>query len=215
MQSSTDRYEYSYADSRSGHHHAYLLPIILEAIAQHVSLQRPKLRVLDLGCGNGSLSQQIAKQGHEVIGVEDSSSGVLYASQNFPECSFLNASVYDLPYSDLGNTFDLVLSIDTIEHLLYPRELLRAAKRCLKPAGNLIITTPYHGYLKNLAIALLGKVDRHFNPLWDGGHVKFFSAKTLTHLVEQEGFVNCQFKFAGRLPFFWKGMLCSATLTSS
>ncbi|WP_019499473.1 class I SAM-dependent methyltransferase [Pseudanabaena sp. PCC 6802] len=211
---SLPNYEYSYADSASGHHHAYLLPVILETISQYAP-QHAKLRVLDLGCGNGSLSQQIAKQGHEVIGVEDSSSGVLFASQHFPECKFLHASVYDLPYADLENTFDVVLSVDTIEHLLYPRELLRAARRCLKPGGNVILTTPYHGYLKNLAIALLGKMDRHFDPLWDGGHVKFFSVKTLARLVEQEGFINCQFKFAGRLPFFWKGMLCSATLASS
>jgi 2-polyprenyl-3-methyl-5-hydroxy-6-metoxy-1,4-benzoquinol methylase len=198
MQSPSNQYEYSYADSDSGHHHIYLLPAILETLSQQTTTQIPKLRVLDLGCGNGSLSHLIAKQGYEVVGVEDSSSGVQFASQNFPECRFFQASVYDLPYADLENTFDVVLSVDVIEHLLYPRELLCAAKKCLKSGGHLILTTPYHGYWKNLAIAVLGKMDRHFDPLWDG--------------VKQEGFTNCHFKFAGRLPFFWKGMLCSATL---
>jgi 2-polyprenyl-3-methyl-5-hydroxy-6-metoxy-1,4-benzoquinol methylase len=212
MQSPSNQYEYSYADSDSGHHHTYLLPAILAALSPQTTTQTSKLRVLDLGCGNGSLSHLIATQGYEVVGVEDSSSGVQFASRNFPECRFFQASVYDLPYADLENTFDVVLSVDVIEHLLYPRELLCAAKKCLKPGGNLILTTPYHGYWKNLVIAVLGKMDHHFDPLWDGGHIKFFSVATLTHLVKQEGFANCHFKFAGRLPFFWKGMLCSATL---
>jgi hypothetical protein len=38
----------------------------------------------------------------------------------------------------------------------------------------LIITTPYHGYLKNIALSVSVKFDHHVNPLWDGGHIKFF-----------------------------------------
>jgi 2-polyprenyl-3-methyl-5-hydroxy-6-metoxy-1,4-benzoquinol methylase len=212
MQSPTNQYEYSYTDSSSEHHHNYLLPLLLELISHKAITQPQKLRVLDLGCGNGSLSHQIAKQGYDVVGVEDSSSGVLFASKNFPECRFIKSSIYNLPYTDLENAFDIVFSAEVIEHLLYPKELLRAAKKCLKPGGLLIVTTPYHGYWKNLAIALLGKMDKHFDPLWDGGHVKFFSVATLTALYQQEGFVNMNFKFAGRVPYLWKAMICSANL---
>jgi len=79
----------------------------------------------------------------------------------------------------------------------------------LKPKGCLIITTPYHGYIKNLVLALSGKMDNHFHVLWDGGHIKFFSVKTLTALLKTEGFTDLHFNFAGRFPYLWKSMLCS------
>jgi 2-polyprenyl-3-methyl-5-hydroxy-6-metoxy-1,4-benzoquinol methylase len=99
-----------------------------------------------------------------------------------------------------------------IEHLLYPRELIKSAKKCLKPNGSLILTTPYHGYIKNCVLALTGKMDNHFTVLWDGGHIKFFSVKTLTKLLSDEKFTNLRFEFAGRFPFIAKSMLVSSTL---
>ncbi|WP_267876422.1 class I SAM-dependent methyltransferase [Moorena producens] len=60
-----------------------------------------KLRVLDIGCGNGSLSNLIAQQGYEVVGMEESPSGAEIASQNFPNCQFIQASIYDSPKAEL------------------------------------------------------------------------------------------------------------------
>jgi 2-polyprenyl-3-methyl-5-hydroxy-6-metoxy-1,4-benzoquinol methylase len=211
MQTSSREYSYVYVDSDSSHHHAYLMPSLLEMLSEIGPSNQQKLRVLDLGCGNGSLSHLIAQQGYEVVGVEDSQQGVAIARQSFPDCHFINASIYALPYSELANSFDIVLSAEVIEHLLYPRELVRAAKKCLKPNGRLILTTPYHGYLKNLVLAISGKMDNHFNPLWDGGHVKFFSVDTLSKLLETENYADIRFKFSGRLPLLWKSMLCSST----
>ena len=59
--------------------------------------------------------------------------------------------------------------------------------------GEMIISTPYHGYLKNLALAITGKFDRHFTVLWDGGHIKFWSVKTLTKLLNEFGFEVVEF----------------------
>jgi len=212
MTNPNSTYEYAYTTAESGHHHNYLLPPLLKLLSNIKQDKAKKLRVLDIGCGNGSLSNLIAKNGYEVVGVEDSPSGVAEANKNFPECKFIHASVYDLPYSDLGGDFDIVISAEVIEHLLYPSELIKSAKKCLKPNGSLILTTPYHGYVKNCVLALTGKMDNHFTVLWDGGHIKFFSVKTLTKLLTEEEFSNCQFKFAGRTPYLWKSMLVLATL---
>lgn len=213
MKNSSDQYNYFYPDSRSSHHHAYLFRPIEQLLSEvQAQLRKEKLSVLDLGCGNGSLSHEIAQRGHSVTGVDNSATGIQIAQRNFPDCRFLQASVYDLPYAILENAFDIVISVDVIEHLVYPRELLRAAKRCLRPDnGRLILTTPYHGYLKNLVLALTGKLDPHFTVLWDGGHIKFFSKNTLEKMIKQEGFINTRFKFLGRVPFLWKTMLCSST----
>ncbi len=209
MKASFRQDDFLYTDNHSAHHHAYLISPLLEMLFQKPLSSQQKLRVLDLGCGNNSLSHLIAQQGYEVVGVEQSESGVALARQSFPDCHFIQGSIYDLPPAELTHSFDAVISVEVIEHLLYPRELLKAAKSFLNPGGRFIITTPYHGYLKNLALALTGKMDCHYTVLWDGGHVKFFSVKTLTTLLEQEGYRDIHFNFAGGVPYLWKSMLCS------
>ncbi|ACK73856.1 Methyltransferase type 11 (plasmid) [Gloeothece citriformis PCC 7424] len=208
------QYEQFYRDASSAHHHSYLLPPLLDLISQQQHNSSKKLRVLDLGCGNGSLSQKIAEQGYELIGVNESASGILFASENFQDCKFIQASLYDLPYSDWESTFDIVISAEVIEHLLYLWELIRCAKKCLKPKGKLILTTPYHGYWKNLILSLFGKMDGDFTVLWDGGQIKFFSVATLAQLLQEEGFTQINFKFAGRIPYLWKSMLCSCSVAN-
>ena len=72
------------------------------------------------------------------------------------------------------------------------------------------MTTPYHGYLKNLAISLAGAWDRHLDPIWDGGHIKQFSRKTITRLLIDSGFVLKKFGGVGRVPWLWKSMIVLA-----
>ncbi|HEY9833805.1 MAG TPA: class I SAM-dependent methyltransferase [Stenomitos sp.] len=209
MTQTLKQYEYSYQDSNLTNAHSFLMAPLLSMLPRSTHSQGQKLRVLDLGCGNGSLSHAIAQQGYDVVGVEDSEQGVTIAKKTFPDCHFIQASIYDLPYTDLQNSFDVVIAVEVIEHLFYPKELAKAARKCLKPNGRLILTTPYHGYLKNLVLALSGTMDNHFTVLWDGGHIKFFSVKTLSTLLEEEAYTDIHFKFAGRFPYVWKSMLCS------
>lgn len=88
---------------------------------------------------------------------------------------------------DLQGAFEAATAIEVVEHLLLPRELLRRAREALVPGGRLIITTPYHGYVKNVALALTGRFDTHWHPLRNYGHVEFFSRPTLTALSREEG----------------------------
>jgi 2-polyprenyl-3-methyl-5-hydroxy-6-metoxy-1,4-benzoquinol methylase len=214
MTQSLTNYEYSYKDSNLTNAHSFLMNPLLSMLPQATNPQGQKLRVLDLGCGNGSLSNAIAQQGYEVVGIEESPQGFTIASHNFPDCHFIQASIYKLPYSELQNSFDIVISVEVIEHLFYPKELVKAAKKCLKPNGQLILTTPYHGYFKNLVLAASGKMDKHFHVLWDGGHIKFFSVKTLTNLLKTEDYADIKFRFAGRVPYLWKSMLSSCRRSS-
>ncbi|MGB3266706.1 MAG: class I SAM-dependent methyltransferase [Microcoleus sp.] len=213
MKTNSSNYTYYYTNNRPRYHHAYLISPLLEMLATFQKTGQTKLRVLDLGCGNGSLSHVIAEHGCEVVGVDNSAPGIAISSQSFPECQFIQADIYELPDTDMLQSFDVVLAVEVIEHLLYPKELAKNAKKCLKPGGILIISTPYHGYLKNLALAVTGKLDKHFTVLWDNGHIKFFSVETLTKLLTKEGYTDIQFKFAGRFPYFWKSMLCSSKIS--
>jgi len=204
----TQSYAYSpYKSTQLGHHYSYLTSTLSKILPNPSKL----IKILDLGCGNGSFSNYLAQQGFQVVGLDPSESGVALAQQNFPGIEFIQGDIYDLPFDRLEHQFDYIVSIDVIEHLYLPRIMPQVAKRCLKPNGKLIITTPYHGYLKNIVLCAAGKFDHHFSPLWDGGHIKFFSVKTLTELMKTEGFEDIQFHFAGRLPWLWKDMICVAS----
>jgi 2-polyprenyl-6-hydroxyphenyl methylase/3-demethylubiquinone-9 3-methyltransferase len=60
-----------------------------------------------------------------------------------------------------------------------------------------------------VAVAIAGKFDTHFSPLWDGGHIKFWSRRTLSELLTEQGFKNIGFEGAGRLPLLWRAMVMS------
>ena len=63
-----------------------------------------------------------------------------------------------------------------------------------------MVSTPYHGYWKKLALAASGKMDGHFTALWDDGHIKFCSIATLTTLLSEAAFVDLHFERSGRIP---------------
>lgn len=164
--------------------------------------------ICDLGCGNGHISGRLAALGYTVTGVDASASGIDIARRAYPKVTFIEALISD-DLRQLGD-FDLVISSDVIEHLYRPSDLLEAATALLKPRGQLLLGTPYHGYLKNLALAATGKLDAHFSALHDGGHIKFFSVRTLSQLLMSHGFAELKFTFYGRAPWLWKNMICHA-----
>jgi hypothetical protein len=84
----------------------------------------------------------------------------------------------------------------------------------LKPDGYLVLTTPYHGYFKNLVLSILGKWDAHLSPLWEGGHIKFWSRATLTRLLAEANFEVIDFAGVGRVPYLWKSMVLVARRVS-
>ena len=164
--------------------------------------------ICDLGCGNGHITGRLAALGYQVTGVDASPSGVNIARRTYPGVEFVEALI-DSNLERLGR-FDLVISSDVIEHLYRPSYLLEAATALLKPRGQLLLGTPYHGYLKNLVLATTGKMDAHFSALHDGGHIKFFSVRTLSKLMLSHGFADLSFTFYGRAPWLWKNMICHA-----
>jgi len=163
--------------------------------------------ICDLGCGNGHITGRLAKLGFRVVGVDASASGIAVARRAYQGVEFVEALI-DRQLS-LGQ-FDLVVSSDVIEHMYRPSDLLEAASALLKPGGQILLGTPYHGYLKNLVLAASGKMDAHFSVLHDGGHIKFFSVKTLSCLMRNYGFTDLSFTFYGRAPWLWKNMICHA-----
>lgn len=162
--------------------------------------------ILDAGCGNGALAGALAADGYSVIGVDADASGIAAARRLFPAVEFKRGKFDEMP----PGSFDVVVSTEVIEHLYAPHELAEYAFAALKPGGHFIISTPYHGFAKNLALSLVNGWDNHFTAHWCGGHIKFFSRKTLSTLLREAGFEGTDFRGVGRLPYLWMSMIVVA-----
>jgi 2-polyprenyl-3-methyl-5-hydroxy-6-metoxy-1,4-benzoquinol methylase len=187
------------------HTEAYLWQHILDLCA---TLRAQ--RIIDIGCGNGALCCELATHGYEVIGCEPNGESLRFARHAAPELVFHQLGVDDDPSALRGESFDVAIAVEVIEHLVRPVSLPDFATKLLRSGGHLIISTPYHGYLKNLVLALTNKWDAHLNPFWNGGHIKFWSRKTISKLLNENGFRVVRFIGAGRLPFVWKSMIVVA-----
>lgn len=195
--------------------HAYLEPVVMRAVSR-VAQERKSplpLRVFDAGCGNGALLRAFAARGYAVAGCDASPSGIEHAGDGSNSLDVRLMSVYDGLADSFGSGWDVVVATEVIEHLYAPRQFIRQARRLLKPNGHLLLTTPYHGYFKNLALAATGALDAHFTALWDGGHIKFWSYRTLRQLLAEFGFSRFQFFGAGRCFGLWKSMVVVARLS--
>jgi 2-polyprenyl-3-methyl-5-hydroxy-6-metoxy-1,4-benzoquinol methylase len=188
--------------------HQYPLPVV----KRYLTAKPNGCRVLDIGCGNGSFTSTWANPHWRVSGIDLSKSGIDSARRSLPNIDF---QVGDIA-GDLVKVFgagasDIVISTEVIEHLYDPRAMVRNAFALLRPGGEAILTTPYHGYVKNVALAVTGSCDAHYTALWDGGHIKFWSPRTLTKLLTGAGFADFSWSGAGRIPLLWKSMVIKAT----
>jgi len=175
-----------------------------------------RVGMISLGCAKNLVDSEVmlgelARRGYEVVGVDHSRSGIAIAKKRFPALRFEQHDLAaPLPAGHHGR-YDCVVSSEVIEHMLLPRCLMAAARAALRPGGVLILTTPYHGYWKNLALALTGRFDEHWHPLRDHGHVKFFSRRTLLRLFEEFGFGELRYLAVGRIPPLARSMIVAGT----
>lgn len=199
---------YVWEDAELNSSHDYLLPA-LKALLARESLPQERRRLFELGCGNGSVANELVGVGWNVTGVDPSEQGIAQANARFPAIPLRLGSAYDDLAAQYGS-FPVVVSMAVVEHVYAPRKFAATLYSLVERGGVAIVSTPYHGYLKNLALAASGKMDAHFTALWDHGHIKFWSEKTLRTLLEEAGFRDIQFRRVGRIPALAKSMIAIA-----
>jgi len=189
----------------------YLLPKILSLLDK----KRNKC-ILDLGCGNGYITKALLEEGYDIYGIDASETGIKIATQNHPHRFFLQDITNDsLPIEITDKKFDTIISTEVIEHIYNPYQYIYFCTKVFKNnanTGHLILSTPYHGYLKNLVLAMAGKMDFHYHPLRVGGHIKFWSKNTISQLLSSCGYSVKNIQGAGRFPYFWKSMIIEGEL---
>lgn len=192
--------------------HDYLLPTVRRELTRLCSADNATAggrRVFDLGCGNGSVANELTNLGWDVTGVDPSTEGIARAKEQYPHLNLHEGSAYDeLPA--LYGQFPVVTSLEVVEHVYDPRRYAATLFALVRPGGTAIVSTPYHGYWKNLALAITGRMDAHFTALWDHGHIKFWSIRTLSELLHEAGFVDIRFERVGRVPVLAKSMIAIA-----
>ncbi len=197
--------DYGYDSADANWSDSYLLAPLKALLGQ------PRCPILDVGCGNGGIARALIAGGYDVYGIDASRSGIEIASKAVPGRFFLHdINESTLPKELDAIEFGVVISTEVIQHLYAPRRLLGLARKQLGSDGVFIVSTAYHGYLKNVALAISGKLDDHFGALWDGGFIKFFSRRTLERMLRDQGFEVVEFMGAGRFPLFWKSMFIKA-----
>jgi ubiquinone/menaquinone biosynthesis C-methylase UbiE len=152
--------------------------------------------VVDFGCGNGEILKEIKKinPALKCIGLDVSNEALRQAKEKNPDVDFFKIEDGEkLPLKD--SSIDFVFSSEVIEHIYDTQNAFKELSRILKPGGKALITTPYHGLIKNIILALF-YFDDHFNPT--GPHIRFFTQKSLYLLLEDNNFKIIKRGYYGR-----------------
>jgi 2-polyprenyl-6-hydroxyphenyl methylase/3-demethylubiquinone-9 3-methyltransferase len=115
------------------------------------------LRLLDIGCGGGLLSEPMARLGAEVVGVDAAARNIpvarLHAEQGDLFIDYRHATAEQV--ADGGERFDVVLNMEVIEHVADPRDYLRSVHALLKPGG-LHVCSTLNRNAKSYLFAIVG-----------------------------------------------------------
>lgn len=140
--------------------------------------------ILEVGSGKGHLSNYIHTKGRSIVSLDIDGLKLVKVKQTYPNLNLIRGDAQNLPFSD--NSFDILISVENIEHLPDVNQHISEVKRVLKPTGifliktpNKILDTPYWLIIKRLSYKELRK---------PGNHISTQTYWELKGLLENNGF---------------------------
>ena len=147
------------------------------------------LRILDIGCGGGLLSEPMARLGARVVGADAAARNIpvaqVHAEQSGLEIDYRHTTAEAM--AEAGEQFDVVLNMEVVEHVADPLAYLTACRQLLKPGGLMICST-INRNAKSFAMAIVG-AEYVMRWLPKGTHdwQKFITPEELFKLIEGAG----------------------------
>jgi 2-polyprenyl-3-methyl-5-hydroxy-6-metoxy-1,4-benzoquinol methylase len=170
-------------------------------------LGRPA-QVLDVGCGEGQFTAELARAGALAVGADVSREALRRARASEPALEWRLIGE-DAPWPLADASHDAVWAGETIEHVADTTAWMSELRRVLRPGGLLLLSTPSHSFAARLAMALSGRrFERHFDPR--GDHVRFYTARSLRALLSDFGFERIEVRSAAGPPGARRLLLASA-----
>jgi 2-polyprenyl-3-methyl-5-hydroxy-6-metoxy-1,4-benzoquinol methylase len=154
--------------------------------------QKSKLKILDIACNDGYLTQIYGRYG-KVLGVDLNKQSIAVCRKRGIEC--INKNIMDLPKTFHEN-FDVVIAGDIIEHIFNTDEFLQKIYQLLKPGGTLMLTTANVASLGRRAMLLFGKnpfleySTRYPNVEINVGHIRYYTVEDMRLQLSGLGYQN-------------------------
>ena len=203
-----------------------LNPCRLDYITQQIAMEfdrdltQPEpfkgLRLLDIGCGGGLLSEPMTRLGATVVGVDAAERNIpvaqLHAEQSGLEIDYRCTTAEDLAASDEPR-FDVVLNMEVVEHVADPLAYLTACQQLMKSGGLMICST----LNRNPKSFVMGIIGAEYVMRWlpKGTHDwrKFITPDELFQLIEQSGLTPVDRKGFKFNPVTWKWRISAKDLS--
>jgi 2-polyprenyl-6-hydroxyphenyl methylase/3-demethylubiquinone-9 3-methyltransferase len=173
------------------------------------------LRILDIGCGGGLLSEPMARLGATVVGADAAPRNIpvaqVHAEQSGLTIDYRNTTAEDLAAS--GERFDVVLNMEVVEHVADPLGYLTACQQLLKPGGLMLCST-LNRNPKSFMMAIVG-AEWVMRWLPKGTHdwAKFITPDELYELIRKAGLDPVDRKGMVFNPVSWRWSLSSRDLS--
>ncbi|TNJ45565.1 bifunctional 2-polyprenyl-6-hydroxyphenol methylase/3-demethylubiquinol 3-O-methyltransferase UbiG [Phaeobacter sp. B1627] len=173
------------------------------------------LRLLDIGCGGGLLSEPMARLGAEVIGADAAAGNLpvarIHAKQSGLDIDYRHTTAEDL--ASAGEVFDVILNMEVVEHVADPLSYLTATQKLLKPGGLQICST-INRNPKSYAMAIFGaEVVMRWLPRGTHEWSKFITPDELFDLLSQAGLSPVDRKGFVFNPLFWSWSISDRDLS--
>ena len=157
--------------------HYWILKLIEDA-------RRP-LRILDVGSADGYLGAILKERGHYVAAVECDPRLAEKARPIYDRFYQIDIDGFEFPER---REYDLIIFADVLEHLADPAAVLRRCFASLKDDGRVIVSVPNVANVVVRLSLLFGRFDYGDQGILDRTHLRFFTLKTLTKLLQETGF---------------------------